>query len=138
MHPTVYRVVTILCAVVAGLPIGTNLGLVLLLWMLLTGRLLSSRGALIPALSALGLPAPVVRRSWASLGHGAWTSEQLLANWGRWVDAEGRWQPHCYAGYHPVAVDVTGFWRPQLQGCPTQHYHAAAGKGLPAIPVGII
>ena len=37
-----------------------------------------------------------------------------------------------------MAVDVTGFWRPRLQGCPTTHYHTQAGKVLPAIPVGII
>jgi hypothetical protein len=55
MHPTVYRVLTVLCALVAGVPVGTNLGLVLVLWMLLTGRLLATRGAVIPGLSALGL-----------------------------------------------------------------------------------
>src|SRR2546426_380624 len=48
MHPTVYRVVTVLCALVAGVPVGTNLGLVVLLWMLLSGRLLTTRGAVIP------------------------------------------------------------------------------------------
>ncbi len=37
---------------------------------------------------------------------------------------------------HPV--DVTAFWRPRLQGCPTVHYHAAAGRALPAIPLGLI
>ncbi len=68
MHPTVYRVATVLCALVGGVPIGTNLGLVLLFWMLLTGHLLGSRGAVIPALSALGLPPAVVRRTWATLG----------------------------------------------------------------------
>ena len=37
MHPTVYRVATVLCAVVAGVPVGTNWGLVLVFWMLLSG-----------------------------------------------------------------------------------------------------
>ena len=37
-----------------------------------------------------------------------------------------------------MAVDVTGFWRPRLQGCATSHYHGPAGKALPAIPVGIV
>jgi hypothetical protein len=138
MHPTVYRVATVLCALVAGVPLGTNLGLVLVFWMLLTGRLLASRGAVIPALSALGLSPPVVRRTWAALGQGAWTVEQLLANWQAWVVAEGVWQPHRVGGYVPVAGDVTGFWRPHLRGCPTQHYSAAAGKALPAIPLGIV
>jgi hypothetical protein len=138
MHATVYRVATVLCALVGGVPLGTNLGLVLVLWMLLTGRLLDSRGAVIPALSALGLPPAVVRRSWAALGQGAWTAEQLLANWQGWVGRDGVWQPHTVGGYRPVAGDVTGFWRPHLQGCPTRHYSAAAGQAVPAIPVGIV
>lgn len=138
MHATVYRVATVLCALVVGVPVGTNLGLVVLLWMLLTGRLLGSRGAVIPALSALGLSPAGVRRSWAALGQGAWTADPLLANWQGWVAQEGAWQPHTIGGYHPVAGDTTGFWRPHLEGCPTQHYSAAAGKALPAIPVGIV
>lgn len=138
MHPTVYRVARALCALVVGVPLGTNWGLVLVLWMLLTGRLLATRGAVIPALNALGLPPAGVRRSWAALGQGAWTVDRLLANWGAWVAQEGAWQPHTVGGYHPVAGDTTGFWRPHLQGCPTQHYSAAAGKALPAIPVGIL
>jgi hypothetical protein len=138
MHQTVYRVVTVLCALVVGVPVGTNLGLVLLLWMLLTGRLLATRGAVIPGLNALGLSPAVVRRSWAALGQGAWSADRLLANWQGWVEQEGVWQPHTVGGYHPVAGDTTGFWRPHLQGCPTQHYSAAAGKALPAIPLGIL
>ena len=93
MHATVYRVATVWCAQVAGVPRGTNLGLVLVFWMLLTGRLLGSRGAVIAALSALGLPAAVVRRSWAALGQGAWTADRLLTNWQGWVEQEGVWQP---------------------------------------------
>jgi hypothetical protein len=138
MHPTVYRVAAILCVLVAGVPLGTNLGLVLVLWVLLTGRLLASRGAVIPGLSALGLSPAVVRRSWAAVGQGAWTADRLLSNWGAWVEQEGVWQPHTIGGYHPVAGDTTGFWRPHLHGCPTQHYSAAAGKALPAIPLGIV
>ena len=37
-----------------------------------------------------------------------------------------------------MAVDVTVFWRLRLQGCPTVHYHAEAGRALPAIPLGLI
>ena len=138
MHATVYRVATVLCALVAGVPLGTKFGLVLMLWMLLTGRLLGSRGAVIPALSALGLPPAVVRRTWAALGQGAWTADQLLVKWQGSVAQERQWQPQPVGGYFPVAGDVTGFWRPHLRGCPTQHYSAAAGKAVPAIPVGIV
>jgi hypothetical protein len=37
-----------------------------------------------------------------------------------------------------VAVALTGFWRPRLRGCPTTHYHGAAGRALPAIPLGLV
>ncbi len=49
MPEAVYQVMTILCALVAPLPIGTNLGLLHLLWLLVSGRLLSSRGRSSPA-----------------------------------------------------------------------------------------
>jgi hypothetical protein len=138
MQETVYRVIEVLCAVVATTPIGTNLGLVHVLWTLVSGRLLGSRGAVIPGLSAAGLSEPAVRRAWAALGQGGWTSVGLLQEWRRHVEAEGHWRAHEHAGYRPVAVDVTGFWRPRLQGCATSHYHGPAGKALPAIPIGIV
>ena len=138
MPPAVYRMLTLLCALVVDLPIGTNLGLLHLLWLLVSGRLLATRGALFPGLSACGLDAPAVRRAWAALGHGDWTSAQLLARWAALVQQEGQWQPQVHGGYRPVAVDVTGFWRPRLRACPTTHYHGVAGKALPAIPLGLI
>jgi hypothetical protein len=138
MPATVYRVLTLLSALVGALPIGTNLGLLLLLWMLLRGGLLAARGAVIPGLSAAGLSDAEVRRAWAALGRGAWTSRQLLGRWAGIVPREATWHAHTYEGYHPLAVDVTGFWRPRLHGVPPTHYRAVAGNALPAIPVGII
>jgi hypothetical protein len=138
MHETVYRVMSVLCPLVVSLPVGTNLGMLHLLWMLVSGRLLESRGAVIPGLSLLGLPEPAVRRAWATLGHGRWTIVQLLACWVLLVQREGRWQAHLYEGYRPVAVDVTAFWRPRLRGCPTKHYDGVAGKARPAIPLGVV
>ncbi len=73
-----------------------------------------------------------------STGTGGLGDQLLLARWQRQVLAEGQWQPQTQGGYHPVAVDMTAFWRPRLQNCPTTHYHAEAGKALPAIPVGLI
>lgn len=138
MHEAVYRVLTLVSALVVGVPIGTNLGLLHLFWMVLCGQLLLSRGAIFPGLSALGLSEGAVRRAWVALGRGSWTSHRLVQQWVRVVEAEGFWQPHTAGGYHPVAVDISGFWRPRLRGCPTSHYSTTAGKALPAIPVGII
>lgn len=138
MHEAVYRVLTLVSGLVVDVPIGTNLGLLHLFWMLLTGQALLSRGAIIPGLSAVGLSEGAVRRAWTALGRGSWTSDRLVKAWARVVEAEGYWQPHQHGGYQPVAVDITAFWRPRLQGCATSHYSATAGKALPAIPVGII
>jgi len=94
MPSAVYRMMTLLCSLVVTLPIGTNLGLLHLLWMLVSGQLLGARGAVIPGLSACGLSDRAVRRAWAALGQGDWACEHLLARWRALVVAEGRWQPH--------------------------------------------
>ena len=138
MPEAVYRMLTLLCALVGTQPMGTNLGLLHLLGMVTSGRLLASRGALFPGLADCGLSARAVRRAWAALGQGDWTRAQVLGHWRAIITQEGQWQPHTHGGYHPVAVDVTGFWRPRLHACPTTQYHQAAGQALPAIPVGLI
>ena len=138
MHEAVYRVLTLVSAMVVDVPIGTNLGLLHLFWMVLCGKLLLTRGAIFPGLSAVGLSEGAVRRAWVALGRGSWTSDRLVKSWARVVEAEGFWQPHLHGGYHPVAVDITAFSRPRLQACPTSHYSTTAGKAVPAIPVGII
>ena len=102
--------------VVKTLPVGTNLALLHLLWALLSGAFLSSRGAVFPALQTLGLSAVQIRRSSQAVRDGAWSSDELVARWRDWVAAQGVWQPHSYAGYQPLAVDITAFWRPRLQG----------------------
>ena len=136
MQEAVYRVLTLVSALVVDVPIGTNLGLLHLFWMLLSGKALLTRGAIIPGLSAVVLSEGAVLRAWAALGRGSWTSDRLVTSWARVVEAEGFWQPHQHGGYHPVAVDITAFWRPRLQGCPTRHYSATAGKALPGDPAG--
>src|SRR3954453_282607 len=102
MPDVVYRMMTLLCTLVGAVPIGTNLGLLHLLWMLTSGRLLASRGAVFAGLHESGLSARAPRRAWAALGRGDWTSARLLARWAATVGAEGRWQPHTHGGYRPV------------------------------------
>jgi hypothetical protein len=137
MPTVVYRVTQLLSSLLEPLPIGTNLGLLSLLFMLVSGRLLESRGAVIPGLAALGLAPPAVRRAWAALAYGRWETPSLLTAWEQRVQTEGFWQPRQHGGYHPVAIDLVGFFRPRLQECSTQHYLAQAGKALPALVVGI-
>ncbi len=138
MSATVYRISTMLSSVLQEVPVGTNLALFHLLWTLLSGRLLTSRGAVIPALADFGLPAPAVRRAWAALAYGDWECGDLLARWRALVLADGQWQPRCHGGYRPVAADLVGFFRPRLQDCPTTHYSSPAGKALPALPFGML
>src|SRR4051794_41778974 len=101
MPEAVYLMLRLLCTLVVACPIGTNLGLLHLLWMLASGRLLATRGALFPGLADCGLPDRAIRRAWAALGQGGWTSGQLLARWAATVAAEGRWRPHAHGGDPP-------------------------------------
>jgi hypothetical protein len=127
-----------LCAVTQGLPIGTNLALLHFLWMQISGALLSSRGALFPALQAIGLLPATIRRAWAAFRYGSWHIAELLAAWEAYVTEQGQWQEHHYEGYRPKAVDLTAYWRAALRGLKTKHYYPPAGKALPAVVVAII
>ena len=137
MSPIVYRINALLSTLLHSLPVGTNLALFHLLWTLLSGRLLASRGALTPALDDAGLPKPAVYRARAALAYGDWLIAPLVEAFDRTVAAEGVWRPHCHDGYRPVAWDLVGFFRPRLKGCPTKHYSPVAGRALPAIPLGM-
>jgi hypothetical protein len=138
MSQPVSQMMTLLCDVVHTLPIGTNLAMLHLLWMMVSGQLLLSRGAVIPGLHHTGLPTRAVRRAWQALRRGGWTIGALLVNWEATVMRGGQWQPRYHGGYCAVAIDITGFWRPRLKNCPTTHYDHRAGKALPAIVLGII
>lgn len=138
MSTLVYRITRLLQQVLVSVPIGTNLGLYWLLWTLLSGRLLLSRGAIVPALSDLGLDAAAVRRCVAALSYGRFSTGALLTNWQQALLSEGRWRAHVYEGYSPLACDLVGFFRPRLFGCVGRHYHSGAEKALPAVTLGLI
>jgi len=138
MSEHVFQTVTHLCNVVHTMPVGTNLALLHLFWMMVSGYLLPSRGAVIPGLYQMGLSDKAVRRAWQALRRGGWTIGQLIANWEVTVMSAGRWQVRYHGGYCALAVDTTAFWRPRLKNCPTKHYNHQAGKSLPAIVLGLI
>ena len=125
LSPPIEATMDALVATVMGLPVGTNLGVLHLLWATVTGQLLPSRGAVFPALLASGLSEAAARRSWAALAYGAWSIDDLLVNWEAYVVDEGHWQPRVHGGYTALGVDSTPFWRPCLQACPLKHYHHA-------------
>lgn len=119
-------------------PIGTNIGLARILWVMVNGSLLQSRGAVFPALVASGFGIQEIRRSWAALRHGAWEINELLEQWQIYVNGQNRWQPRQHEHYRVLSVDMTGFWRPHLQGWAGKHYHNLAQKALPAVVMGVI
>ena len=127
-----------LAVIVKELPIGTNLALLQFLWMLVSGALLTSRGALFPALQAIGLKKAEVRRSWAAFRYGAWAIGTMLQTWQQHVEGQGQWQAHRYSDYVVKAVDVTAYWRPKLKGLKSKHYDSQADKALPAVVVGMV
>ncbi len=108
------------------------------MWMLVSGALLPNRGAIIPGLSSTGLSEAAVRRAWVAFRKGAWQISAILALWRAQVKQMPDWQEHRYEGYQPITADVTPFWRPALQNCPSKHYHPAANRALPAVIMGII
>src|SRR5499427_7671281 len=138
MSTIVYRISVLLSAILADVPVGTNLGLFWLLWALISGRFLLSRGAVFPALADGGLPAAAVRRSGAALAYGRWAIQTLVQAWHQVVQQEGRWHAHRYEGFRPVACDLVGFFRPHLSGCVSKHYQSGADKALPAIVLAVV
>jgi len=138
MSTIVDRISVLLGAIVADVPIGTNLGVFWLLWALVSGRFLLSRGAVFPALADGGLPADAVRRSGAALAYGRWAIQTLVRAWHQVVQQEGQWHAHQYEGFRPVACDLVGFFRPRLSGGLGKHDQSGADKALPAIVLAVV
>ena len=128
LSPIVYRMNDLLSRGGQRVPVGTNLGLLHGVWMLRSGRLLLSRGAVIPGLAMRGLAAAAGRRAWAAVAYGTWHVAPLVEAWEHRVQEEQALHAHHYGGYRPVACDRVGFFRPRLQACPTKHSASAAGK----------
>ncbi len=138
MFEIVYRITTLLCQILVPVPLGTNQGLLHLLFALVSGRFLSSRGAVFTALADLGLPPAAVRRSVAALAYGRWQIADLIAAWTTAVRDDGRIQPRSYGGFRPVPCDLVGFFRPRLCGHADKHYTSQAAKALPAVVLGLL
>jgi len=135
---TIYYTTQTLAAIVESLPIGTNLALYQFLWMLVSGALLASRGALFPALQSMGLGAAEVRRTWAAFRYGAWAINPMLQTWRTYVEEQEKWHAHQYAGYYVKAVDITAYWRSSVKRIKSKHYDAQADRALPAVVFGLV
>jgi len=138
MITAVETTISALVYIVQVVPIGTNISLVRILWVMVNGSFLSSRGAIHPALSSSGFSDDEVRRSWAALRYGSWTIADLLSNWQLYVRATHGWQERRHERYRVKSIDITGFWRPHLQGQVNKHYSSLAQRALPAVIFGVM
>lgn len=124
--------------IVQSLPIGTNISILYLLWAMLNGSFLQSRGAVLSALKISGFDKEQSRRISAALRSGAWTIEELVEAWQEVVLKEGRWQEKMYEGYRPMPVDWTAFWRPKLQGWPGRFFRRLVNRTAKGVGFGIV
>jgi len=137
MPPAVEPTMSALIAIVTKLPIGTNLAMLHFLWMLVSGSLLAQRGGLFPALQSIGLGPKAVRRAWGAFRGGMWQISELMVAWEKYMEAQ-QWQARRYEGYFALAIDITPFWRPKLQGLRSKYHRSEAEKALPAIIIGLV
>ena len=138
MSIAITQTIHILQIIVQTIPMGTNLALLQLMWTILNGSFLPSRGAIFPALKANGFTPEESRRVWRAFRHGVWRINECLARWGNYVLAEGKWQSHEYGGYRPVAVDWTTFWRFKLKGWRGKMFHSLVGRALRGVGFGVV
>lgn len=133
-----HLILHILEHLVKDVPVGTNRALLQLMWAIISGAFLRSRGAVHSGMQAAGFRDEEVNRSWQALCYGVWRSEELLERWRAWVRAETPWQPHEYEGWRPIAIDLTAFWRPRLQGWRARFFHSVAQRLMPGVAFAVV
>jgi len=138
MSTASHRTIQALEQVVKNLPVGTNLALLKLMWAMLNGSFLKSRGTIHMALAESGFDDSEIRRSWRALRKGVWNIRELIDQWRQLVLGEGQWEVREYEGYRPLAVDITAFWRPRLQNWLGKYFHRLANRAIKGVGFGVI
>lgn len=138
MPIAIEQTIHVLQIVVQNVPVGTNLSLLHLLWSMLNGSFLSSRGAIFPSLVYSGFTTDETRRSWQALRYGKWRLDDLLQSWREYVHGQSKWRPRVYEGYRPLAVDMTAFWRLQLKGWLGKYFNGLANRMLRGVGFGLV
>jgi len=138
MNTTSKQTLHIIEQIVKPIAIGTNLALLQIIWAMISGCFLTSRGALHSALAMSGLTAAEIRRCWGGLRHGVWQIGELIDHFREEVKREGSWQRHEWDGYQPLAVDVTAIWRPRLQGWLGTVYRQLLGRRAIGVGFGLV
>jgi hypothetical protein len=138
MNTASKRTLHVIEQIIKSVPVGTNLALLQLIWAIINGSFLPSRGAVHTALSISGFSDQAIRRSWEALRHGVWRIEELIGRFRSLVKEEGSWQASEYQGYRPLAVDISAIWRSRLQNWAGKIYHHLVGKSCVGIGFGLI
>lgn len=124
--------------VVKPIGIGTNIALLHLLWAMVSGAFLPSRGAVHTALKISGRTDEETRRAGHALRSGQWQISELINRWRTWVFQNGSWKKKTYEGWYVVSCDAVVFPRLKLQGLLAKMYRGVFGKAVPAIGFGVI
>ena len=138
MSLAITQTIAVLQVVVQTVPLGTNIALLQLMWTIVNGSFLQSRGAIFPALVANGHSPRASRRIWQAFRHGVWRIDDSLSHFRDYVAQEEKWVAHRYEGYQPVAVDWTAIWRLRLKGWSGKLFHSLAGRALRGIGFGLV
>ncbi len=124
--------------VVKPLSVGTNIALLHLLWAMVSGAFLTSRGAVHTALKLSGRSDKETRRSGNALRNGQWQIGELISRWHTWVLQAGEWEVREYEGWRATSCDVVTFPRLKLQGWKAKLYRGTFGKAIKAVGLGLI
>ena len=124
--------------VVKPLSVGTNKAILHLLWALVSGAFLQSRGAVYTALKLNGRSDEETRRSGNALRKGQWQISELITRWREWVLTNGQWQRREHEGWYAMSCDVVVFPRLKLHGWVAKLYRGTFGKAVKAVGFGLI
>jgi len=138
MSIAIEQTIHVLQIVLQTVPVGTNLALLQLLWSILNGSFLPSRGAIFPGLQLSGFDEEESRRSWSAMRYGIWRSDDLLSTWRKYVKSEKKWEAHKYEGYYPITVDITAFWRPKLKGWLGKYFNGLASRLIKGVGFALV
>ncbi|MBV7326651.1 hypothetical protein KFU94_00025 [Chloroflexi bacterium TSY] len=122
--------IAVLMNVLQVTPMGTNVNVMRLMWAMLNGSFLKSRGAIHSALKESGFEDEELRRSWWSFRYGSWDITSLLGSWQEEVERgmggkKVRRVPSEKHRYHRVLAT-------EAQGKVNRLYNSTARRALPA------
>lgn len=124
--------------VVKQMGVGTNINLLHLIWAMVTGSFLSSRGTVHQALKQSGCTDAEINRSSQTLRTGQWQIGEMITKWREYVSETTQWELKTYEGWRVLSADVVVFPRLKLKGWIGKLYRGTFGKAIKAVGLGVI